>query len=56
MFIANASKPIQQSTGPPTLKLQSFLTAAKLAFNDELLDLEDIEAMCASLLDQVGRT
>jgi hypothetical protein len=31
------------------------LKAAQLSFQDPLLDVDDVEAMCASLLDQVGR-
>jgi hypothetical protein len=30
------------------------LKAAQLSFQDPLLDVDDVEAMCASLLDQVG--
>lgn len=42
------------SSGPPLLRLNALLSAAKQAFYDDLLDADDIEAMCVSLLDQVS--
>lgn len=50
-MVANHGKP-QPVTGPPTLKLNILLQTAKMAFADSTLDVEDVEAMCASLLDQ----
>lgn len=40
--------------GPPTLHLQLLLNAAKVAFDDDSLDLDDVEGMCVSLMDQVS--
>ncbi|CAD6581368.1 MAG: hypothetical protein CYPHOPRED_001560 [Cyphobasidiales sp. Tagirdzhanova-0007] len=51
LFIAHSGQP-QSGTGPPTLPFKTFLATAKFAFNDSTLELDDIEAMCASLLDQ----
>lgn len=36
------------------LSLSTLLKTARVAFRDPLLDADDIEAMCASLLDQVS--
>lgn len=52
VIIANGGKP-QPTTGPPSIKLQVILPGARIAFNDATLDLDDIEAICASLLEQV---
>ena len=42
-----------QSNGPPTLPLSTMLTAATVSFGQtEQLDQDDIEAMCASLMEQ----
>lgn len=41
------------SNGPPTLPLSTLLSAAIVAFGEsEQLDQDDIEAMCASLMEQ----
>jgi len=51
LFIANSGNP-QPGTAPPTLSLKAFLATARCAFDDPTLDIDDVEAMCASLLDQ----
>ncbi|GAA6059040.1 hypothetical protein JCM10212_001265 [Sporobolomyces blumeae] len=39
-------------TGPPTLSLSALTTAAQYAFGDASLDVDDVECMCASLMEQ----
>lgn len=39
-------------TPPPTFKLTSFLAAAKLAWRDDTLTLDDVECVAVSLVDQ----
>lgn len=53
LFVAHSGNP-QPGTAPPTLPLKAFLATARLAFDDPSLDIDDVEAMCASLLDQVS--
>ena len=46
-----ANKPVPERS--PTLRLDVICKAAQFAFSDGSLDVDDIEAMCASLLEQV---
>lgn len=53
LFILTNGNPVPP-TGPPTLSLHALLAAARLVFPDgDTLDIDDVEAMCASLLEQV---
>ena len=52
LFVTTSGTPLPPS-GPPTLSLHALLTAARIAFTDPSLDVDDIESMCASLMDQV---
>ncbi|GJN90758.1 hypothetical protein Rhopal_003772-T1 [Rhodotorula paludigena] len=52
LFILTNGNPVPP-TGPPTLSLHALLTAARLVFPDgDTLDIDDVEAMCASLMEQ----
>jgi len=39
-------------TPPPTLKLSDFLVFARRAWNDVTLEVDDVECVAASLIDQ----
>lgn len=52
LFVVSNGSPLPP-TGPPTLSLHALLTTARMSFGDETLDVDDIECMCASLIDQV---
>ncbi|BGP55701.1 hypothetical protein JCM8202v2_003308 [Rhodotorula sphaerocarpa] len=39
-------------TGPPTLSLHALLRAAQVSFQDPTLDIDDVESMCVSLMEQ----
>lgn len=56
LFITTNAQPLPATGAPPTLSLHALLTAAKIAFGTESLDLDDVEGMCASLMEQVGLT
>lgn len=47
---AGQSAPVK--TPPPTLKLANFLILARRAWNDSTLDIDDVECVAASLIDQ----
>lgn len=53
LFVVTNSSPIPPS-GPPTLDLHCVVTTARLAFEDDTIDMDDVECICASLIDQVG--
>ena len=53
LFVTTHGSPLPEK-GPPTLSLHAVLTAALTAFGDATLDLDDVEAMCASLMEQVS--
>lgn len=53
LFITTEGQPLPEK-GPPTLSLDAILTTARVSFADPTLDLDDIECMCASLMDQVS--
>lgn len=53
LFVTSNGSPLPLS-GPPTLSLHALLTAARISFQDSSLDIDDIESMCASLMDQVS--
>lgn len=53
LLVHRANSVPAQSNGPPTLPLSKMLTAATVSFGQsEQLDQDDIEAMCASLMEQ----
>jgi hypothetical protein len=53
LFISTNAQPLPP-TGPPSLALSLVLKTARIAFGNELeLDLDDIECICSSLMDQV---
>lgn len=54
LLIHRASNSISaHSSGPPTLPLSTMLTTAAVSFgHSEQLDQDDVEAMCASLMEQ----
>lgn len=58
LFITTNGRPLPP-TGPPTLALSALLAAARLAFPPDSggggsdLDLDDVESMCVSLMEQV---
>lgn len=51
--MTTSASPLPPS-GPPTLSLDTLLIAARLAFDDYSLELDDVECMCASLMEQVS--
>ncbi|TNY24716.1 COP9 signalosome complex subunit 12 [Rhodotorula diobovata] len=57
LFITTNGRPLPP-TGPPTLALSALLAAARLAFPPDSggggsdLDLDDVESMCVSLMEQ----
>lgn len=53
LFILSNGQPLPASGAPPTVSLQALTIAARLAFGDDTLDTDDVEGMCASLLEQV---
>ncbi|PWZ00590.1 hypothetical protein BCV70DRAFT_189069 [Testicularia cyperi] len=50
LAISRSAAPV--SSAPPTLRLDLLLLAARLSWQDASLELEDIEAVLASLIDQ----
>ncbi|ORY89349.1 COP9 signalosome complex subunit 12 [Leucosporidium creatinivorum] len=51
LFVVTKGRP-QPPTGPPTLSLHALVTTARIAFSDPSLDVDDVESMCSSLMDQ----
>ncbi|KDE08854.1 hypothetical protein MVLG_00954 [Microbotryum lychnidis-dioicae p1A1 Lamole] len=51
LLIMTHGKPLPPS-GPPTLSLNALVVTARIAFGDQSLDLDDVEGMCTSLMDQ----
>lgn len=51
LFVSTGGRPLPP-TGPPTLSLDLILAAARLSFADPTLDVDDVEGMIASLMDQ----
>ncbi|SCV71898.1 BQ2448_4592 [Microbotryum intermedium] len=51
LLIMTNGSPLPPS-GPPTLSLHALVVTARIAFGDETLDLDDVEGMCTSLMDQ----
>lgn len=52
LYVATDAKP-QPAAGPPQLSLHALLATAKVAFPDPLLDIDDVECVCATLIEQV---
>lgn len=44
--------PAQASSAPPTMRLDTLLAASRMAWRDPSLQLEDVEAILASMIDQ----
>lgn len=53
LFVLTNGSPLPP-TGPPTLSLHALLAAARLSFQDPSLDVDDVESMCVSLMEQVS--
>ncbi|POY70448.1 hypothetical protein BMF94_6516 [Rhodotorula taiwanensis] len=51
LFVLTNGSPLPP-TGPPTLSLQMLLVAARISFQDPTLDIDDVESMCVSLMEQ----
>ncbi|KWU47067.1 COP9 signalosome complex subunit 12 [Rhodotorula sp. JG-1b] len=51
LFVLTNGSPLPP-TGPPTLSLHALLAASRLSFQDPSLDVDDVESMCVSLMDQ----
>ncbi|GAA5854329.1 hypothetical protein JCM8547_001782 [Rhodosporidiobolus lusitaniae] len=52
LWVSTNARPLPPS-GPPTLALYLLLSAARVSFPDgETLDIDDVEGMCASLMEQ----
>ncbi|GAA5883372.1 hypothetical protein JCM3774_004865, partial [Rhodotorula dairenensis] len=51
LFVLTNGSPLPP-TGPPTLSLHALLAAARLSFQDPSLDVDDVESMCVSLMEQ----
>ncbi|KAJ8294234.1 PCI domain-containing protein [Rhodotorula toruloides] len=51
LFVLTNGSPLPP-TGPPTLSLQALLVAARIAFDDPTLDIDDVECMCVALMEQ----
>lgn len=55
LFVASSGSPLPADGSPPKLSLHALLTTARLGSGDPSLDIDDIESMCASLVDQVSQ-
>lgn len=53
LFVLTSGSPAPP-TGPPTLSLHALLRAAQVSFQDPTLDIDDVESMCVSLMEQVS--
>ena len=53
LFVVTNGQPLPP-TGPPSLSLHELLITARVAFGDQSLDIDDVESMCASLMEQVS--
>ncbi|GAA5951322.1 hypothetical protein JCM21900_003837 [Sporobolomyces salmonicolor] len=51
LFVTTNGNPLPPA-GPPTLSLHALTIAARLSFADPTLDVDDVESMCVSLMEQ----
>ncbi|KAM0791294.1 hypothetical protein ACM66B_005766 [Microbotryomycetes sp. NB124-2] len=51
LYVSTNGSPLP-STGPPTLSLHALTSAARISFQDASLDVDDVESMCAGMIEQ----
>ncbi|KAM0753006.1 COP9 signalosome complex subunit 12 [Meredithblackwellia eburnea MCA 4105] len=52
LFVATSGIPLPADGSPPKISLHALLTTTRIAFEDLTLDLDDVECMIASLIEQ----
>ncbi|KAL8293796.1 hypothetical protein RQP46_000497 [Phenoliferia psychrophenolica] len=53
LFVVSDGHPLPaDGSSPPTLSLHALLKTARVSFGDPTLDVDDVESMCISLVDQ----